>query len=349
MWNLLQIVREMLLRHDINGVQLLDILTRQCLAQEQVIERDREKRVASFDVYLFAQIIQWWFTTKVSNVYNERGTTGLKPHNASLVQQASSALCDEIVQIWRLIALNPSLTHEERHTVYVRLCTWHLSIIERICRQKTTTTNISTTTNGVYTSPTTHPNNDRTMNQKRRDIDIFPGFLPAIETCQINWSKCPYYPKILEQQSPETRPWAEYIRYYDVILTDGYAKLNNTNYHTAYQVNSQQQQIVLPSITDVNEQINLASEEKCHDVDSGEESSGGANVDQHSSSNSGDECQIYFAGPPSPTHPTRATTTTAAVVVVSTDAYVLKTLKTISDPLQVSSVAPPCSIDWKIF
>jgi hypothetical protein len=38
MWNLLQIVREMLARHDFNGTQLLDILTRQCLAQEQVKE-----------------------------------------------------------------------------------------------------------------------------------------------------------------------------------------------------------------------------------------------------------------------------------------------------------------------
>lgn len=39
MWNLLQIVREMLARHDINGTQLLDILTRQCLAQEQVKQK----------------------------------------------------------------------------------------------------------------------------------------------------------------------------------------------------------------------------------------------------------------------------------------------------------------------
>lgn len=327
----------MLLRHDINGVQLLHILTRQCLAQEQV----RVTRVASAILHLFfLQIIQWWFTTKVSNVYNERGTNGLKPHNASLVQQASSALFDEIVQIWRLIALNPRLDHEERHNVYVKLCTWHLTIIERICRQKTTTTNISTTTNGVYTSPTSNPSNDRTMNQKRRDIDIFPGFLPAIETCQINWSKSPYYPKTLDQQSSETtRPWSEYIRYYDAILTDGYAKLNNNNYHTLYQMNSQQQ-IVIPPISDVNEQINLVAEEipteeKSQDVDSGEDSSGGVNVDQHSSSNSGDEGQIYFADPPTRANATRPVTITPAAVVVPTDAYVLKTLKTITDPLQV--------------
>src|ERR1700722_3187450 len=112
--------------------------------------------------------MQWWFTTKVSNVYNERGTSGLKPHNASLVQQASAALCDEIVQIWRLIGLNPRLTINERNSIYRKLCTWHLTLIERICKQKTTTTNISTTTNGVYTPPTTHTNVDRSINQKRR-------------------------------------------------------------------------------------------------------------------------------------------------------------------------------------
>jgi hypothetical protein len=40
MWNLLQIVREMLARNDLNGTQLLDILTRQCLAQEQVSKKE---------------------------------------------------------------------------------------------------------------------------------------------------------------------------------------------------------------------------------------------------------------------------------------------------------------------
>jgi hypothetical protein len=41
MWNLLQIVREMLARHDLNGTQLLDILTRQCLGQEQVKQLEK--------------------------------------------------------------------------------------------------------------------------------------------------------------------------------------------------------------------------------------------------------------------------------------------------------------------
>lgn len=48
MWNLLQIAREMLARHDVNGTQLLDILTRQCLAQEQVREDRRDSNLIDF-------------------------------------------------------------------------------------------------------------------------------------------------------------------------------------------------------------------------------------------------------------------------------------------------------------
>ncbi|CAF1444047.1 unnamed protein product [Rotaria sordida] len=320
MWNLLQIVREMLARHDLNGTQLLDILTRQCLAQEQ--------------------IIQWWFTTKVSNVYNERGTNGLKPHNTSLVQQASSALCDEIVQIWRLIALNPRLNNDERNIIYMKLCSWHLSIIERICKQKTTTTNISTTTNGVYTTSTINLNNDRTLNQKRRDIDIFPGFLPAIEICQIDWNNYPYYPnKIEENNNNNQRLWSEYIRSYDELLTDGYTKLNsNTNINLNIQ-----QQIISHPILNVHEEINsivhdnndiINNNEKCQDIDSGEEScSGGINIDQQSSSNSSDECRIYFSDQQQPLIKLQQIKPTTTI-----EPYIFKILKIINDPLQIAFV-----------
>jgi len=218
----------------------------------------------------------------------------------------------------------------------MKLCTWHLSIIERICKQKTTTTNISTTTNGVYTSPTINSNNDRTLNQKRRDIDIFPGFLPAIEVCQIDWNNCPFYPNIIEEKH-NTRLWSEYVRYYDEILTDGYSKLNN---NTNFYFNTQQQILSQPistvhdevnSIVQDNEIINNNNEEKCHDIDSGEESCGGGNGDQQSSSNSSDECKIYFTDQQSLTkHRQTATTTT-----IRSEPYVFKILKIINDPLQV--------------
>jgi len=276
------------------------------------------------------KIIQWWFTTKVSNVYNERGTNGLKPHNTSLVQQASSALCDEIVQIWRLIALNPRLNNEERNSIYMKLCTWHLSIIERICKQKTTTTNISTTTNGVYTSPTINSNNDRTLNQKRRDIEIFSGFLPAIEICQIDWNNYSYYSNIIEENNNNNnnlRSWSEYIRYYDEILTEGYSKLNN---NTNFNFNTQQQ-IIPQQILTVQEEINQDNEEKCQDIDSGEESCGGGNGDQQSLSNSSDDCRIYFSDQQQLPKNRQITTTTTTVI----EPYVFKTLRIINDPLQV--------------
>lgn len=347
MWNLLQIVREMLARHDLNGTQLLDILTRQCLAQEQV----SLIRLFCFfkSVFNLFKIIQWWFTTKVSNVYNERGTNGLKPHNTSLVQQASSALCDEIVQIWRLIALNPRLNYDERNSIYMKLCSWHLSIIERICKQKTTTTNISTTTNGVYTNSSVNMMNDRTLNQKRRDIDIFPGFLPAIEVCQIDWTDCPYYPDKIEENNTlntNTRPWSEYIRSYDELLLEGYLKLNSNtsfNYFAQQQARSQPvsnvQEETNPTTQD--DEINNANnnndeDEKCQDVDSGEESCEGANGDQQSSSNSSDECRIYFTDQKSVTKRQKSKSsliTTSTTLTV--EPYTFKILKAINDPLQV--------------
>jgi hypothetical protein len=216
----------------------------------------------------------------------------------------------------------------------MKLCSWHLTIIERICKQKTTTTNISTTTNGVYTSPTINYNNYRTLNQKRRDIDIFPGFLPAVEICQIDWKN---YPNIIEDNNMNnTRLWSEYIRYYDEILTDGYSKLNNnTNFN--FNTQQQQQQIISQTVVStVNEEINSSvpenQNEKCQDIDSGEESSGGGgggeNLDRHSSSNSGDECRIYFADRQSSTKYQPITTTVI-------EPYIFKTLKIINDPLQV--------------
>jgi hypothetical protein len=216
----------------------------------------------------------------------------------------------------------------------MKLCTWHLSIIERICKQKTTTTNISTTTNGVYSSPTINSNNDRTLNQKRRDIEIFSGFLPAIEICQIDWTNCPYYPDIIEENNhTNIRLWSEYIRSYDELLTDGYSKLNN---NTTFNFNTQQQIIAQP-ISTIQEEVNLDNEiinvpeEKCQDVDSGEESCEGGNGDQQSLSNSSDDCRIYFSDQQPLTKHQSIITTTANII----EPYLLKTLKIINDPLQV--------------
>ena len=167
------------------------------------------------------------------------------------------------------------------------------------------------------------------MNQKRRDIEIFAGFLPAIEICQIDWSNCSYYPEQHEENHlyQHQRPWSEYIRSYDEILSDGYAKLTN---QTSPHFNIQYNPVPQP-ISTVQEETNLNNEEKSQDIDSGEESSGGVHPDQRSSSNSSDDCRIYFSDPQTSTKQHRPITTVTII-----EPYVLKTLKSITDPLQVT-------------
>ena len=162
-------------------------------------------------------------------------------------------------------------------------------------------------------------NHDRTLNQKRRDIEIFSGFLPAIEICQIDWQNCEDLNVPIEEQSNE-RPWSEYIRSYDEILTDAYSKLNT---NTSFNFNTQQQIVSQPIAN---------NQEDEQDNDSGEElSTSGQNTEQQSLANSNDDCQIYFSDP----------TTTSQVQTTSTvvnEPYVFKTLKIINDPLQIAFV-----------
>lgn len=166
------------------------------------------------------------------------------------------------------------------------------------------------------------------MNQKRRDIEIFAGFLPAIEVCQIDWTDCSYHPEQNEENHlyQDQRPWSEYIRCYDEILSDGYAKLNN---QTSPHFNIQHNPIPQP-ISTVQEETTLNNEEKSQDIDSGEESSG-VHPDQRSSSNSSDDCRIYFSDQQTSTKQHRPVPTATII-----EPYVLKTLKSITDPLQVT-------------
>ncbi|CAF0729450.1 unnamed protein product [Didymodactylos carnosus] len=355
MWNLLQIIAEMLARHDQNGIQLLEILTKQCLAQEQ--------------------IMQWWFTTKVSNVYNERGTTGLRNHNALMVQQASASLCDEIVHIWRLISLNPLLNIDDRNNIYTKLCNWHINLIEKICKQKTTTTNISTTTNGLQTTTNNYPclltattaNGDRSMNQKRRDIDIFSGFLPAIEVAQITWYDFPNINQInVEQNEDESvTAWNKYGMSYDQALTTAYKYIaqqtssTTASVHPLFNENKDpivEQQQILPAdeIGDSEANNNEKQEQKLNrnsstenncdngsDTDSGGES--GDNDADGQNDQSSDEYKIYFADPISSQSATINKTSsslsnihTGTTTQHSPLTYEFITLKKINDPLEIA-------------
>lgn len=55
----------------------------------------------------------WWFNTKLSLLIGTNGHNGGKHSNthsnSNASQHACSSLCDEIVVLWRLAALNPGM------------------------------------------------------------------------------------------------------------------------------------------------------------------------------------------------------------------------------------------------
>ncbi len=157
MWNLLSIVREMLRRSDRNAIPLLEILTEEVLACDQ--------------------IILWWFNTKVSlhAGINGHGNRTSIHSNTHASQHACSSLCDEIVVLWRLVALNPSLSPVDGKVFFNQLHDWHVKTLERVMKMRSTNNNNSNSTNGV----------------KKSDIEVFPGFKPAMEGCLMDWSDYP--------------------------------------------------------------------------------------------------------------------------------------------------------------
>ena len=111
MWNLLSIVREMYKRNDHNSIPLLEIVTLQCLET--------------------AQIMVWWFNTKVA--FQQAGQVKHNVNsNSQACQNACASMCDEVVTLWKLAALNPCISPEERETLKQRLVQYHKTVIEKV-------------------------------------------------------------------------------------------------------------------------------------------------------------------------------------------------------------------------
>ncbi|CAG7787025.1 unnamed protein product [Allacma fusca] len=156
MWNLLSIVREMFRREDRNAIPLLEIITEECLNCDQ--------------------ILVWWFNTKVA-LHNGNAGHGGKHHsvnsNAHACQHAGASLCDEIVFLWRLAALNPGLSPEERCILHKQFKEWHLKIIEKVSKSRNASVG------------------SKQANSFKNDVEVFPGFRPSIEACYLNWENYP--------------------------------------------------------------------------------------------------------------------------------------------------------------
>ena len=154
MWNLLSIVREMFRRNDRNSIPLLEIITQQCLET--------------------SQIMVWWFNTKVV-LNSARGpSTKQVNSNSQASQNACSSLCDEIVTLWKLAALNPCISPRERNMLRQRLIDYHNTVIEKI--QSNSSQSSSSSTKNC---------------RKPSDLELFPGFKSAIEACMLDWEDYP--------------------------------------------------------------------------------------------------------------------------------------------------------------
>ncbi|XP_066549806.1 zinc finger SWIM domain-containing protein 8 isoform X3 [Amia ocellicauda] len=139
-WNLLSIVREMFKRRDSNAAPLLEILTEQCLTYEQ--------------------IIGWWYSVRTSASHSSAsGHTGRSNGQSEVAAHACASMCDEMVVLWRLAVLDPTMSPQRRWELCAQLKQWHLKVIEIVKR-----------------------------GQHRKSLDkLFQGFKPAVESCYFNW------------------------------------------------------------------------------------------------------------------------------------------------------------------
>ncbi|CAK1546179.1 unnamed protein product [Leptosia nina] len=162
MWNLLSIVREMFKRSDRNAIPLLEIITEEVMACEQ--------------------IIVWWYSTKAALVAWGGGTGGKHGGSGgnSAAQHACSSLCDEVVVLWRLAALNPGLAPHERDTLHEQFAQWHMKVLDKVAKNRNNHINAS------------HPRHARAHSHPPyingiSENEVFPGFNPAMEACFLEW------------------------------------------------------------------------------------------------------------------------------------------------------------------
>ncbi|XP_075697771.1 zinc finger SWIM domain-containing protein 8 isoform X3 [Rhinoderma darwinii] len=141
-WNLLSIVREMLKRRDTNAAPLLEILTEQCLTYEQ--------------------ITGWWYNVRTSASHSSAsGHTGRSNGQSEVAAHACASMCDEMVVLWRLAVLDPTISPQRRRDLCSQLRQWQLKVIENVKR-----------------------------GQHKKSLDkLFQGFKPAVEACYFNWEE----------------------------------------------------------------------------------------------------------------------------------------------------------------
>jgi hypothetical protein len=80
----------------------------------------------------------WWYNTRVALHTGIAGHGGKNSMSSSShsSQYACSSLCDEVVVLWRLAALNPALSPGERLLLMEKLKEWHLKVLDKVDKSK---------------------------------------------------------------------------------------------------------------------------------------------------------------------------------------------------------------------
>ncbi|KFD54405.1 hypothetical protein M514_04748 [Trichuris suis] len=185
LWNLLGIVREMMRRRDNNASRLLSIVTSVCVQNSQVV--------------------QWWYFSKMSLVLSVN--SGSSPHDAfhtvnlslraAVAKQKAnpgghqlaakyscSLLMDEIVHLWRLAALNPVLSLEERRSLAYQLSQF------QACTENTLQQSMSRGFEDVQGDVQQSSNGGADFfpnNSTSLCLSKFRGFKEAYEMCLLDW------------------------------------------------------------------------------------------------------------------------------------------------------------------
>lgn len=75
--------------------------------------------------------------------------------NSHSMQHACASLCDEIVILWRLAALNPGISPTERSLLQAQFKQWHIKALDKVMKNKCSTLQILSqvhlTTTGGWT------------------------------------------------------------------------------------------------------------------------------------------------------------------------------------------------------
>jgi hypothetical protein len=104
--------------------------------------------------------------------------------NITSTQYHAASLCDEIVQLWRMAALNPKLKDFEKEQLNALLQLYHRTSVSRIWKIINNMSNEQTLPYVIIDKK----GNRLTTENASFKRNHFPGFVVALEACQINWA-----------------------------------------------------------------------------------------------------------------------------------------------------------------